>query len=173
MEEYKDLFDKFSNITVIDNNAPFEPLFLRSSMLVTDFTSNVYEMALINKPCIYYRPDWPEMNTQLIKKDGSSFDVTKMGIGPVADSVDAFFIQLEKLIKNNYILDEKYLNIRANQLPFINDSNCCERILAAILMLPKKQLHQVKAKKILAAKIAANKPTDIRADGQSNCFLYF
>lgn len=170
MEEYKDLFDKFSpNVTIIDNNAPFEPLFLRSSVLITDFTSNVYEMALINKPCIYYRPDWPEMNSQLIKKDGSSFDVAKMGIGPVADTINAFFEQLEKLIKNNYILDKKYLDIRANQLPFINDPNCCERILAAILTLPKKQLHQVKAKKILAA----NKANDIRADGRPNTYLYF
>lgn len=170
MEEYKDLFDKFSsNVTIIDNNAPFEPLFLRSSVLITDFTSNVYEMALINKPCIYYRPDWPEMNSQLIKKDGSSFDVMKMGIGPVADTIDGFFEQLEKLIKNNYMLDQKYLDIRANQLPFINDQNCCERILAAILMLPKKQLHQIKTQKILAA----NKANDTTADGRPDCYLYF
>lgn len=173
MEEYSDLFKNIKNIELIDNNAQFEPLFLKSTMLVTDFTSNVYEMALINKPCIYFRPDWPEMNRQLIAKDGSSFDVTKKGIGPVTDTVDAFFTQLETLINNNYILDKKYLDIRAAQLPFINDTNCCERILAAILALPKKQIKETKVQQIIKKEKAQQEQVDKCADGRSNTYLYF
>ena len=164
MEEYKNLFTDIEDITFIDNAAPFEPLFIKSSAIITDFTSNVYEMALLDKPCIYFRPDWPEMNKQLIAKDGSSFDVKQMGIGPVTDTVDSFFEQLETLIKNKFKLSEIYQNIRSEQLTFINDTNCCERILAAILAVP------VKPKPV--QKPAASKPKGSNSQTYAP-YLYF
>ena len=57
MEKYSKLFNKFTNVTMIPNSDLFEPLFIKSSLLITDFTSNVYEMGMINKPCLYYEPD--------------------------------------------------------------------------------------------------------------------
>ena len=57
MEKYSDMFKKFVNVTLIPNDSLFEPLFIKSSLLITDFTSNVYEMGIINKPCLYYEPD--------------------------------------------------------------------------------------------------------------------
>ena len=167
MEEYRDLFTDIKEITFIDNAAPFEPLFIKSSAIITDFTSNVYEMALLNKPCIYFRPDWAEMNDQLIKKDGSSFDVKQMGIGPTTDTINDFFNELELLIKNNFKLSKKYQSIRAEQLTFINDTNCCERILAAILMVPIKSKPVENKKQKLIKQLA--KPQVKKA----SAYLYF
>ena len=135
----------------------FEPLFLKSSLLITDFTSNVYEMGTINKPCIYFRPDKEDFKQHLIKQDGSYFDVKKEGIGPCVDDINSLFIELDKLLKNKYKLEDVYLNKRKEQIIFANDSNCCERIFKSILESRKWEIiNKPKKEEIIVKKENTN-----------------
>lgn len=134
MEPFIEYFKKFDSIELVPNEAPFEPLFVKSKMIVTDLTSNVYEMGMIGKPCLYFRPDWPDMKKKLLASGNSILDVAISGIGPAADTVDEFFTNLEAMLSNNYSIDQKYLSIRNDQLVFMNDPNCCNRALEKILI---------------------------------------
>lgn len=161
MELYADLFKKFTNVTLIPNNALFEDLFIKSNLIVTDFTSNVYEMGMIEKPCIYFRPDWSSMKKELIKKDGSYFDVKERGIGPTADTVEEFFLELEKMLKNNYQLDDIYNQRRKNQITFIQNDHCCERAFNAIIKISSKNQNREAYKSIAPPKIISKDHTAI------------
>ena len=135
MEKYINLFKKFNQVQLIPNEELFEPLFIKSKLLVTDMTSNVYEIGMINKPCLYFEPDWEDLKQHLLNSDGDYLDVFKDGIGPVASTIDEFFIELEKLLKNSYKLDDKYNKRRNEQIVFAQDPRCCERSLCAILKI--------------------------------------
>lgn len=159
MEKYSNMFKKFVNVTLIPNNALFEPLFIKSSLLITDFTSNVYEMGMINKPCLYYEPDWATLNKELTKYGDSMFDIKTRGIGPFTNNLDSLFEELEKIIKHNYKLDSKYINRRHEQITFAQDSNCCKRAYEAIIKV--------------APKTKIKKQDSQQAYGQNNSYLYF
>lgn len=147
MEKYIELFKKFNQVQLVPNEDLFEPLFIKSNLLITDMTSNVYEMGMINKPCLYYEPDWEDLKKHLLATDGDYLDINKEGIGPVANSVDELFNELEKLLKNNYKLDEVYNKKRKEQIVFAQDQHSCERAVKAIIkIINVKQQAQVNRK---------------------------
>ena len=145
---------------------PFEPEFIRSKLFITDISSNAYEMAKIGKPCIYFEPDSKTLfNWRLKRNGGYEFNLAKNSIGPIIEnSVDALVAEIEKLINNNYILDQKYLTRRKQQLLFLSDTNNCKRCFEAIL--------NIKASRT-ANKTAAAKRAERQADGRANTYLYF
>lgn len=89
------------------------------------------------------------------------FDVKNKGIGPVTEDLDTLFIELEKLLANNYKLDAKYEARRKAQISFANDPNCCKRAYAAIIKLPAKK------------KPAVQKSKPKASGQQQDTYLYF
>lgn len=55
----------------------------------------------------------------------------------MAFNVTEFLQHLEKLIDNNFILDEKYQKRRKDQISFIKDTHNCERCFDAIINCKK------------------------------------
>jgi len=120
---------------------PFEPEFVRSKFMITDISSNAYEMAKIGKPCIYFEPDPEELFSWRYSRNGGwEFDLEHKSIGPVIKySVDTLVTEIFKLIDNNYKLDDIYLERREEQISFLNDSGNCERCFEAILNTPRSR----------------------------------
>ena len=128
-------------VEISDLKKAFEPEFIRSKFIITDISSNAYEMAKINKPCIYFEPDPDELFKWRRSRNGEfEFDLDKNSIGPVVyKSVDKLIDEIEKLIKNNCCLDKEYNNRRSNQLCFLKDENNCKRCFEAILKVTKSR----------------------------------
>lgn len=116
---------------------PFEPEFIRSKLIITDISSNAYEMAKINKPCIYFEPDSKELFEWRFKKNGGfEFDLKNNSIGPVIEySVSALIKKLIEIIKADFVLDDLYINRRKEQISFLNDTNNCKRCFEAIMTI--------------------------------------
>ena len=168
-----DYYKKFENniIKLSPLSERFEPVFIRSKMIITDISSNAYEMAKINKPCIYFEPDNEELFNWRLKRNGNfEFDLDKNSIGPVIKaSIEKVVEQICLMIENNYQLDQQYINKRIEQISFINDTNNCKRCLEAILKVKTSRtaLNTEKLKKE-----QANKKMQ-KADGKANYYLYF
>ena len=129
-------YNQYKNdvVEISDLKTPFEPEFIRSKFMITDISSNAYEMAKINKPCIYFEPDPEELFRWRKSRNGFEFDLGRNSIGPViCKSVDKLIDEIIKLINNNYQLDKQYINRRNNQLCFLNDENNSERCFEAIM----------------------------------------
>lgn len=151
----------------------FEPQFIRSKMIVTDISSNAYEMAKIGKPCVYFEPDPEELFTWRFKKNGGfEFDLEKHSIGPIVkESVSDAVTVLCNLMRNNFELPEVYRKRRLEQISFLNDEHNCQRCFNAILKIKDSKT----AKKTAATKKAAaevKKKHDYVA-GRTETFLYF
>ena len=161
LKYYKKYENEFVRLSPLSE--PFEPEFIRSKFIITDISSNAYEMAKINKPCIYFEPDPDFLFTWRFKKNGGfEFDLKANSIGPIVEnSVDKLVDEIYKLVTNNYKLDEIYNKRRSEQISFLNDAHNCERCFNAILNTKKVKRY----KKNQAAKA--------KADGRPDAYLYF
>ena len=140
----------------------FIDIFAKTRLYITDYSSNAFETANLGIPCIYFEPDYKNLTVNCNRPEWA-WNVKEDGLGPVAFNVDEFITILQKLIKNNFILDEKYLKRRKEQIAYFMDSHNCERCLNAILA----------SKQIYKAPIKTNTKTTKLADGNSNYYLYF
>lgn len=123
-------------VKFIDPNSNFQDTFLKSSAYITDYSSNSFEVATIDIPCIYYQPDDDEVKQHnRSKEEVIEYDFEHDGIGPVTHSIDAFCQELSTLLSNNCSLSAKYIARRNDQFIYKNDAHNCERIFNAVLKL--------------------------------------
>ncbi|EAL5960564.1 capsular biosynthesis protein, partial [Campylobacter coli] len=112
-----------SSYIITSYKGSIQELFCRSSLMITDYSSVAFEMAILNKPVLYYQFDKDEFFVRHSYTKGY-FDYNKDGFGRVfADSSD-LFLYLNKKI--NHLQDIVINNMQYQ----INDT--CKSIVAKI-----------------------------------------
>lgn len=176
--KYFDCYKGNSCVDIRKNEESFEDLFVKCKAIITDLSSNFYEMAVIDKPCIHFLPDWNELQ-KMTATDSPRIDLNKKGLGPVVYSVDKLLDEIEKLVKNNYVDDKLYQQRRKTEMVYLNNANNCKRILQEIFKLQITTTQNIANTDITSSRAESNynntikNNKDNRADGKANCYLYF
>lgn len=130
--EFIDMFDE-NDYVKIDYESKYQTLFNNGSLLITDYSSVVFDFAYLKKPVIYYQ-----------YRDDYHFDVEKgyfkyetMGFGEVCRDEKVLKDLIIEYIKNDCKIKEKYTR-RINEFFLYHDKNNCERVYGAIEKLPLK-----------------------------------
>lgn len=132
MQPYKGNFKINSNNIIMADKDEYsvQELLKSSMMMITDYSSVAFDFAYMKKPLIYY---------QKIKDDKyieGYFDYSKDGFGPQIFDENTVVSQVEKNIKNEFKMEDKYLE-RVDKCFDIRDTNNCQRIYEKILELKK------------------------------------
>ncbi len=160
MEHIPGIF-KVPNWITDEPNELFIDLFAKTKLYITDYSSNTWEVANLGVPCIYFEPDYQNLITNCNRPE-SIWNVKTDGIGPVTFNVDEFLKVFKALVNNNFILEQKYLARRKEQIAFLNDTNNCKRCFEAISKLTKGN------------SISINNKQNRQASGaKKNYYLYF
>ncbi|HEF3154896.1 TPA: CDP-glycerol glycerophosphotransferase family protein [Campylobacter jejuni] len=82
-----------------------QELFCKSSLMITDYSSVAFEMAILNKPVLYYQFDKDEFFAKHSCTQGY-FNYEKDGFGEVFEDINILFKKLTKIsiINNNTLL---------------------------------------------------------------------
>ncbi|TCJ97900.1 CDP-glycerol glycerophosphotransferase (TagB/SpsB family) [Volucribacter psittacicida] len=113
-----------------------QQLFQKAQLMITDYSSVAFEMALLEKMVIYYQFDQESaFSGEHIYQKGY-FSYENDGFGPVVFTEYELFNQLEKLLANDGKPFEPYLSRIQNTFPFRDGKNC-ERVYQAIIDLDK------------------------------------
>lgn len=116
----------FDDVVVNASSIPYADLFSKSSIMVTDYSSNAFEFAYLKKFIAYFQFDEQEFfETHTYQK--GYFDYSQDGFGPVVSNTDALKDLLRKAIKNGCKVSKKYLK-RMDSFFAYNDKNNCKRI---------------------------------------------
>lgn len=111
-------------------NRSIQDVFLESAVMITDYSSTAFEMALLRRPVIYYQFD--NVTTQGAHTYQSGyFDYLRDGFGPVVGTRDKLFQALETLLQNECQPEQKYLECMQQTFVFRDEGNC-ERVYRAI-----------------------------------------
>ena len=113
--------DIFSVLQICD----YQKLILKSSLLVTDYSSVFFDFAFLKKPIIYTQFDYKEYRNNHYKK--GYFDYQSNGFGPVCFDFNCTIDTIISYLENDCLLKKKYLK-RINKFFGYNDGKNCERL---------------------------------------------
>ncbi len=131
---YLEGFDVPEFIDVITHVAgSIQETFNRAALMITDYSSVAFEMAVQNKQTIYYQFDAKEFFAGHVYSKGY-FDYREHGFGPVVETEKALFKELNTLLKNNAVPSAKILKRISQTFPYRDGQNC-ERTYQAIASL--------------------------------------
>lgn len=135
LEPYLDLLDLPPGCLIYTHSdTSVQEALARASLLVTDYSSIAFDMALIDRPVVYYQFDRDgAFGGEHIYQPGY-FDYERDGFGPVCFTADEAISELSTLIANDAKMPPVYRRRAAEALPF-RDGDCSERVLKAIRSL--------------------------------------
>lgn len=131
---YLDLFEIPEHIEIITHNdGSIQDLFIRSAMMITDYSSVAFEMAIQNKQTIYYQFDEEEFFSDHNYIKGY-FDYRQNGFGPVVTTQVDLISALDSVLLNECLPDKNILARIDDMFPIRDDQNCA-RTYEAIISL--------------------------------------
>ena len=133
MQEQVKFFDKNELVEIESNSINFCQEFSENSILITDYSSVFFDFAYLKKPIIYFQFDKDEFYQGQIYDKGY-FTHEKDGFGKVAYTINDVIEEIERIIKNDCILDEKYKK-RIEKFYKFYDANNCKRIYDEIIKM--------------------------------------
>ena len=121
-------------VEIIANEMTYNELYEKSSLMITDFSSAVFDFAYLKKPVIYYQPVAPEyeQNEDLFSYENDSF-------GDVFEKQEDAVEKIIFYIENGSKMEQKYVERTKNFFVY-QDKNNSKRVYEEILKLPKRKI---------------------------------
>jgi CDP-glycerol glycerophosphotransferase (TagB/SpsB family) len=129
---HMDLFSFSNEVKILEDGFSFRDVFADSSLIVTDYTSAVFDFAYLRKPVIYCHFDNKEFREKHYKE--GAFNYENDGFGEVETTVEGTVDRIIEYIQDGCALKEKYRKRIDGSFAF-NDNNNCKRVYDAILKL--------------------------------------
>ena len=140
---YLSLFEVPAYIEIMTNSTmPIQEVFSRAAMMITDYSSVAFDMAVLDKPSIYYQFDEASFFNGGHAYTKGYFDYRQHGFGPVVTDQQALLFELEAMLKNDGIPNQEILSRIANTFP-LRDGNSCERVYQAIIDLDEPFTNEI------------------------------
>ena len=103
----------------------FSKILLESAMMITDFSSVVFDFAYLYKRTAYYQFDLKKYRQGHYKE--GYFKYESDGFGPILYEEDKIIAEIEKAIDNNFVIDE-YYEKRIRNTFSVTDNKNSERL---------------------------------------------
>ena len=126
--KYLETFN-FDDYVKIDKNSRYRDIFNESSLLITDYSSVIFDFAYLKKPIIHYHFDDENYHFDL---EDSYFDYHTMGFGKVVSQEEELVDEIQRILLNDCKMDEAYKK-RVDDFFEFNDRNNCKRVYDFIL----------------------------------------
>ena len=127
-------FNCGDSIEILDNNTRYKEIFAESNLIITDYSSVVFDFAYIRKPIIYYQQDAVEFYSGKHTYDKGYFDYERDGFGEVEYTADALVDRIIEYMENGCKLKTVYKD-RIEKTFLYNDRNNCKRVYEEIIKL--------------------------------------
>ena len=126
--KYLETFN-FDDYVKIDKDSRYRDIFNESSLLITDYSSVIFDFAYLKKPIIHYHFDDENYHFDL---EDSYFDYHTMGFGKVVSQEEDLVDEIQRILLNDCKMDETYKK-RVDDFFEFNDRNNCKRVYDFIL----------------------------------------
>lgn len=114
-----------------------QTLLNESKLLVSDYSSVIFDFAFLNKPVIYFQFDYDNFFNFHYGKGYYSYE--KDGFGPCTETPEQTVKLIENYIENDYIVEEKYKNNK-NRFFTLEQTGNSERVYKQILKCKKNYI---------------------------------
>lgn len=133
---YLKYFTPNKKVVTINSNARYQDLFSESAIMITDYSSVAFDMAIQNKPTIYYQFDAEEFYSGSHNYTKGYFDYHQHGFGPVVNQADEVISSIESFFSRKMKVDGS-LSKRIRNFSRLGDGKSCQRVLEEIIKLDR------------------------------------
>lgn len=129
-KSYIDLFNvKSDNVETFGFlEVPLDEMIMKSSMMISDYSSIIWEMFYLGKPCVFYHFD----KDKYLEYEGSYMDFDKDLFGDTTFDVDSLVGVVEEYIDSDFAEKDKYHKMRPKYLTYVDNDNS-KRIYDAVI----------------------------------------
>ncbi|HDZ5240851.1 TPA: CDP-glycerol glycerophosphotransferase family protein [Campylobacter coli] len=145
----------YIQVDVRNNGMSLQNIFANVDLMITDYSTACSEMAIQNKPTIFYQFDEEENLQGIHHQRDYNFDYRKNGFGPVVNNESELMVKLDELLNNKCELDNFYSK-NITQTFIHRDIESCSRIYNSIIKMSKQEHNKAFATKEKAL-LAQNK----------------
>ena len=132
MQSFSDLFDVGDHIEIYTHkDCSIQNLFQKASIMVTDYSSVAFEMALLQKAVLYYQFDQEDFFGGEHTYYQGYYDYELDGFGSVCIEEKSLLDTLEEYLSRDGEVEQKYLERMQRCFPY-RDTENCRRVYEAI-----------------------------------------
>lgn len=127
------------HIELFDQNSgeSIQTIFLQSRILITDYSSVAFEMAMAKRCIIYFQFDQIDVFAGAHTYDPGYFSYESDGFGPVCLDRTSLVVSLRDLLAGDGVMPSAY-SARVERFFGYLDSNNCERVFSAIKRIGRR-----------------------------------
>ena len=123
-------------VKIVGNDVPYKEIYSKSSLIITDFSSGIYDFIYLRKPIIYCQFDRDDFFKNHMTEQ-VQLDYEKDGYGEIVTKIDETIDTIIDYMKNDCKLKDKYRE-RIDAFFTYNDRGNSQRIYEKIVNLKKK-----------------------------------
>lgn len=120
------------NVLILPDDVSYKDIYAKSSLLVTDYSSSIYDFAYLRKPIVYCQFDCDDFFSGKHMRLKGNWDYEQDGFGEVEYDLDGTVNRIIEYMENGCQLKEKYRK-RIDSFFKFHDRNNCERVYEKIL----------------------------------------
>ena len=109
-----------------------QSLLKQSGLLITDFSSIAFDMAVLRRPTLYYHFESQDSYLRAQNRRAGYFQYERDGFGPICGSREELLAALERSLAAGCRPEPHYLE-RMEQALDLNDGQCCRRTFECIV----------------------------------------
>ncbi|WP_317986665.1 CDP-glycerol glycerophosphotransferase family protein, partial [Campylobacter canadensis] len=128
----------YIQVDVRNNGMSLQNIFASVDLMITDYSTACSEMAIQNKPTIFYQFDEEENLQGVHHPRDYNFDYRRNGFGPVVNNESELMVKLDELLNNKCELDDFYSK-NITQTFIHRDMGSCSRIYNSIIKMSKQE----------------------------------
>lgn len=132
--ECLELLDLDPCIEVLPKSTRYRYIFAESNLVITDYSSTVFDFAYLRKPVLYYQYDKDEFFSGKHTFTKGYFEYERDGFGEVLYDEETLVDKIVDYMENGCQLKEEYQKRIDKTFPFADHSNC-ERVFEKIKSL--------------------------------------
>ena len=124
----KELVEKYDDVIDVTNYDDIQELLLISDLLITDYSSLMFDFAITEKPCIIYASD---LNDYLANDRNLYFDITKLPF-PLCQTNEELNRTISEFNYKKYTEAMKSFN---SEIGSFEDGSACERVYDRVMQI--------------------------------------
>ena len=119
-----------STVEILTGDEDIGTLIKGCSIMISDYSSAIIDAAYMDKPIVYYQPDYKEFRTSHYSET-CFFSYEDHGLGTVVTSLNSLLDEISTVLDSGCSNSEKYRK-RANYIFAYRDKGACQRTFDAI-----------------------------------------
>ena len=127
LEEYQELFQMNNGVKIVDQGKSYRDIYAESALIVTDYSSAVFDFAYLKKPVIYAQFDEEYFFSGAHTVKRGYFDYRRDGFGEVETTLDGVVGRIIEYMNNDCQMKDVYRQ-RVDDFFYYHDKNNCKRI---------------------------------------------